>query len=320
MFKLFKKIIVFSIILLFCALGADAAVNKITEINFVGLKNVKAKTAKSEIESKVKKPYSDEKVKADIKALLELGYFDNVEVSVDTATWKLTFFLKEKPQIKEINFKGNKMLSRGKLLDEMAFKEKEFYDVAKLEESKSKIRALYADKGYADMKMEVYPTLDEVANKMTITFLITEGNRIVIGGVKIDGVKAYKEKKILGLMKTKKNKVFKSDTFDEDKKEIENFYKNNGYMDITIKDPQISYNKERTLMFIEIPISEGVKFKIDKITFTGNQVFSTAELEKELELKKGDIFNEEKLQATLQALHDLYANKGYLNCRIDPQI
>ena len=314
----FKNCILSIILILLFAFGAAASENKITDISFVGLKNIKVKTVKSEINSKVKKPYSDEKVKNDIKALLELGYFDDVEVSVDTTTWKLTFMLREKPQIKEISFKGNKKLSRGKLMDEMAFKEKEFYDVSKLEESKTKIKALYADKGYADMKMEVYPTLDELENKMTITILITEGNRILIGDVKVTGVKAYKPKKILGLMSTKKKKVFKTENFDEDKKAIETFYKNNGYMDVSIKEPQITYDKDRTLMFIDIPLVEGIKFKIDNVSFSGNEVFTTKELEKELEIKKGIIYNEEKLQETLAALHNKYADKGYLNCRIEP--
>ncbi|MCX5781364.1 MAG: hypothetical protein NT145_01465, partial [Elusimicrobia bacterium] len=120
MFKIIKNITLSSIIILFFALCLFAKENRLNGIRFIGLKNVKAKTVKSEIKSKVKKPYLEEKVKSDIKALMELGCFDDVEVSIDTNTWNLAFFFKERPKISEINFKGNKKLSKGKLKDEMA--------------------------------------------------------------------------------------------------------------------------------------------------------------------------------------------------------
>ena len=253
-----------------------------------------------------------------MQSILELGYFDNVEVAVDTSTWKVTYKVKEKPYIKKISFKGNKVFSLGKLKGEMTLKEKEFYDLAKFEESKTKVITLYKDKGYADVKLETVPTIDDVTNLMVLTFIITEGNRILIGDIKIEGATAYKSKKILGLMKTKPKKVYKEETLQEDRREIEKFYKNNGYIKAETYTPVITYNKDRTLMSILITMKEGAKYKIGKIAFQGNTVFSVKDLEKVLSIKTGKLFSDEKLQDSLQSMQEMYSDKGYLHARIRP--
>jgi outer membrane protein insertion porin family len=291
--------------------------NKISAIIIEGTQNVKEKTIRNELKSRVNKPYSEEIVKTDIQNILSLGSFENVEVRVDTATWKVTFQIKEKPLVTNISFKGNKKFSAGRLKDETTLKEKDFYDLAKFEESKTKIVNLYSEKGYADVKLDAYPTIDESKNKMTVTFLITEGNRILIGDVHAEGVNAYKPKKILGLMKTKRKKVFKEDTLREDRTNIEKFYKNNGFMDVKIDEPKIAYNAERTSMFITIPITEGVKYKIGGITFSGNTVFPQAELQKIMSIRRGQLYNDEKLQESRQAILEMYADRGYLHSQVE---
>ncbi|MEI8217958.1 MAG: outer membrane protein assembly factor BamA, partial [Elusimicrobiota bacterium] len=233
-------------------------------------------------------------------------------------TWRLVFVVKEKPLIKKIEIKGNKQFSRGRLNDEITLKEKEYYDVAKLTESKSKLLTLYADKGYPDRTIEVYPTIDDVTHWMTITFLVTEGNKILVGEVSITGTKAYKSKKIMGLIKTKKKKVYKEETMQEDVKEIEKFYKNNGYRDMKVGAPVITYNDKRTLMNITIPLTEGPKFKIGKITVSGNTVYTTSELMKALSVKSGELYNEDKMMESRQILRELYSDKGYLHSDAEP--
>lgn len=295
-----------------------AQTNTLTAVAFQGLRNVKEKTVRSEIRSKPKKAYAEDTVRSDVQAILGTGSFDSVEVEVDTVTWRLVFVVREKPKITKIEFKGNKQFSRGRLKDEITLKEKDFYDVAKLTESKNKLKTLYGDKGYADHKIEVYPTINEASNEMTITFLVTEGNKILIGGVSVEGVTAYAPKKILKLMKTKKKKVYKEDTFLDDKREIEKFYKNSGYINMKLGEARVTYNAERTLMFIVLPVVEGARFSIGAITIEGNTVYPTAELLKSLTMKHGQLYNEEKLQESRQALLELYSDKGYLHSNAIP--
>jgi outer membrane protein insertion porin family len=307
-------------LVLACAISAAEAQNdKISSIAFEGLKNVKERTVKEQIKSKTGKPYSDDTVKADIQNILGLGSFENVEAVLDTSTYRLTFQVREKPYIKKITIKGNKKISTGKLKDEITLKEKEFFDYLKLDESQTKMLNLYRDKGYADAKIEVYPTTDETTNQMTITFLVTEGNRILIDNVSVEGVHAYKPKKILKMMKTKRKKVYKEETIQEDIRTIEKFYKNNGYIDVSIEAPKISYNADRTSMYITLVINEGPRFKIGALTFSGNTIFSEQELKKAVTLKPGQLYNEDRLNESRAAIMEMYSNKGYLHAQVEPE-
>ena len=291
---------------------------KITSVDITGTINTKAKSLKGELKSKVGRVLSQDDATQDVQTLLGSGSFESAEVSIDTETRRVVFTVKEKPFLQKIVVKGNKKISTGKIKEEITIKEKEYFDASFLEESKSKILKLYYEKGYADVKLEVYHATDEKTNKLTVTFLLTEGNQILIGDVKIEGVRAYKEKKLLGLMKTKKKKVYNIDTLLEDTAQIASFYKNNGYTQASVGDPYITYNSSRTAMFISLKVSEGMRYKVGDITFSGNNMISTDELKKSVTLKNGEIYKEEKFQESHGAIMEIYSDKGYLHSLIKP--
>ena len=312
-----KPILIFAgmIVMFTAAYALDEAVRSVA---IQGLHNVKEKAVLSVIKSKPKKTYSETTVSNDIQAILGTGYFDNVEVSIDTATWRLIFMVKEKSLVKKVEFKGNKQFSRGRLRDEVTLKEKDYYDVSKMTESRDKIKTLYADKGYADCTIEALPTVDELTNWMTVTFLITEGNKILIGEASVSGVAAYKPKKILGMMKTKKKRVYKEETLQQDIAGIEAFYRNNGFRDMNIGQPVITYNPERTQMYITLPVTEGPRYRIGTVSVSGNTVYQTRDILKALTIKTGELYNEEKMTENRVAVTELYSDKGYLHSEVVP--
>ncbi len=315
---------IYKCIYIFCLLFFTSTVFatetfKIQKVVIDGLQNVKEKKVLSELSTKKGKLYVPTIAKEDLRTILNLDYFDNAELSVDTKTRTVKFTVTEKPYISKIVFKGNKQFSQGKLKSESTLKEKSFYNFVELEETKRKILTLYKDKGYADCQMEVYPTTNPNDNQMTITFLITENNKILIGDLYVENVKSFKSKKIKKLAKTKRKKVYKEETLKKDMEEITKFYKNNGFMDFVIDEPQIEYNEDRTKMFITLKVNEGPKYKIGNIEFSGNSVITTKELQKHRShIKKNEIFNQEKIMETLNLLYDDYSNRGYLHSYIAP--
>ncbi|MDR3195988.1 MAG: outer membrane protein assembly factor BamA [Endomicrobium sp.] len=293
--------------------------NIISKLNIEGLRNVKEKSVLSEIKLKKGKVYSLESVRDAVRSITELEYFDDCTFTFDRNTGVLTFDVVEKPYIDNIVFRGNFEFSKNKLKGVSVLKEKEFYDILKLEESKKKIIKLYGDKGYADCVIEAYPTVDVDTNKMTVTFLITENNKILIGGVKIEGAISYSEKKILKLMKKiRPKKIFKDENYQKDLLDIEAFYKNNGFIDYKLATSTTSFNKARTEIFLTLNVSEGGKYKIGEVAFDGNFVLEDKELKKTVKFKKGQVFNEQKIAETKQEIAESYADKGYLQAQIVP--
>ncbi|WP_372519135.1 outer membrane protein assembly factor BamA [Candidatus Ruminimicrobiellum ovillum] len=296
----------------------DDTIFRIKDVVFDGLQNVKPKTVRSEIQLKKGKVYAASVARDDLRTILGLGYFEDASLSVDKENKIVKFKLDEKPYIKKIVFKGNKQFSVGKLKGEITLKEKDFYNFVELEESKRKILTLYKDKGYADCQMEVYPTTDEDTNTMTITFLITENNKVLVGDLYVEGVRSFKNKKIKKLAKTKKKKVFKEETLKNDMASIKKFYLNRGFMDFSIDEPEIAYDDARTKMFITLRVNEGARYKMGDIDFEGNYVISSKDLSKHSTIKKNEIFNQEKILELLNKVYDDYSNRGYLHSYIAP--
>jgi len=71
---------------------------------------------------------------------------------------------------------------------------------------------------------------------------------------------------------------------------------------------------------IEADVTEGPRFKIGAIKFTGNQATSDAELRHSLPIRTGDWLDTEKVRAGLTDLRKQYLTKGYLDCLPKPDI
>jgi outer membrane protein insertion porin family len=313
-----RTLLVLASILMLFSTHVSAATDVISKISIDGLQNVKPRSVLSVTNLKKGECYSSVAVKEDIRSILETGYFDNVEVRFDNIDGNLIYVVEEKPYIKRIVFNGNLEFSDGKLKKESVLKEKNYYDFSKLEETKEKISALYRDKGYADYEIEVHPTIDVNTNKMTITFLITENNRIVIEEVKVEGMVFFKEKEILKLMKTIPGKIFKEDIYQTDLKLIEMFYKNNGFIDYKFISSTVVYNDARTKMFLALNIGEGSRYKMGSITYDGSSGANNREIEKIVKFKKDQIFNQNKLTKTMNIIYEFYYDRGYLGAKVVP--
>jgi len=292
---------------------------KISEVVFQGLINVKPSEIKSKIKTKKGDYFVSENISEDVKELLSTEYFDNVEVEFDTTTRRLVFKFYERPIVKKIEVRGNKKVSTGKIKDEIPLKEKEFFSKGKLEESKAKIFDLYDEKGYLYTTVDTEEILNSEKNQVNIIFLINEGKKIVVDKIEIYGNKNFSKRKILSLMETKKNKPFRETKFNNDIQKIVQFYKDEGFYDIEVSTSQIEQIDEEKVKVV-INIKEGTKYKIEKIGFEGNEVYSNKEIMKVISLKRGKIFKQSDLDSSVQSISELYAEKGFLQVKVEPEI
>ena len=306
----------------------------IGDIKAVGLKNVKFGTLRQQIKARKGDLYDRPDLDKDIQALLGLGEFDRVGAEITLldvpvpANYRkvagtdkeilLTFTIKEKPVIHKVTFVGNKGLSKGTLLDEVSQKIADPYDRFKLEEDRKKVVDKYREKGYLDAAVETDVKIDSETLKVEITFKCVEEAKSRIELVEISGVKAFKPRKLLGLMTNKYHKVFVEKDLAEDLKKIESEYKNNGFLDVKLSTPVVSLSPDKTRIHITLGVDEGRAYKFGDTVFSGYLVFKSSELYKAVDYKKGKIFNEQKYEDTIRAVQEMYADVGRLRARVSP--
>ncbi len=304
------------------------------DIKATGLKNVKIGTIRGQIKAHKGDLYDRPDLDKDIQALLSLGEFDRVGAEItllDTPVPEnfrkvagtdheilLTFTVKEKPVIHKVTFSGNKGLSKGVLLDEVSLKVADPYDRFKLEEDRKKVVDKYREKGYLDATVETDVKIDTETQKVEVTFRCDEQAKSRIELVELSGVKAFKPRKLLGLMTNKYHKVFVERDLAEDLKKIEGEYKNNGYLDVKLSTPVVSLSADKTRIHIAVGVSEGRAYRFGDTSFSGYLVLKSTELYKTVDYKKGTIFNEQKYEDTIRGVQELYADVGRLRARVAP--
>ena len=107
-----------------------------------------------------------------------------------------------------------------------------------------------------------FTTADADSIYVTITFFVTEGTQVLVDDVDMQGVTAFKLKKIKKLMKTRRKKVFKQDVLAKDVDEITKFYKNHGYQNVKVLEPKQTFNADKTRITISVTRLKKARFSI----------------------------------------------------------
>jgi outer membrane protein insertion porin family len=120
------------------------------------------------------------------------------------------------------------------------------------------------------------------------------------------------------------NVIFSSSNFDEkkfeeDKLQIINYCRSQGFRDAKILNTQFYVRSGDPSMNIRFHLKEGQQYRIGSIKWAGNQIYSSYLLSKLLKIKAGDIYNSVLLKERLSSMMiddgvpSLYYNNGYLH-------
>lgn len=130
--------------------------------------------------------------------------------------------------------------------------------------------------------------------------------------------KTNEKGKLKNLFRTKK---FINEKYEEDKQLIIDKYNELGYRDAVIVVDSVSPYDEKTVN-VYIEIEEGDKYYLRNVTWVGNTLYPSEQLNYLLRMKKGDVYNQkllnERLSTDEDAIGNLYYNNGYLFYNLDP--
>lgn len=130
----------------------------------------------------------------------------------------------------------------------------------------------------------------------------------------LNALSPYLRLNVFASSKFKENKYF------EDKQSVIHYYNSIGYRDAQIVSDTIYRNAAGNLN-LEMLVEEGQRYYFGNIDFSGNTKYADSTLAKILNIKKGDVYNLEKLEARLGQMPSfdgsldigtLYMDDGYL--------
>ncbi|MBL0350811.1 MAG: outer membrane protein assembly factor BamA [Elusimicrobia bacterium] len=302
----------------------------IKDLRVEGNRFLRSRTVLSKVKAKAGDTVTDPAFRADIDRLFETGLYDDVEVSLEDVPGEKTaqgapkvrvvFKIKERPVVRRIDFKGNRRLSDSKFREELSSKSDEPYDRFKAGQDVQKIVAKYREEGYAEAQAESYVSLNPRTNKVILTFFVTEGNRVLVDAVRVEGNRFMTARKVRGrLKKTRRKKVFKEDTYKEDIDHLIEAYRDQGFLEVQVDASSRTFSEDHTRVTLTLGVREGRRYTVGGIAFAGATLYKDAELAKAVALRSGKLYEQSRMNESLRSLQDLYADKGYLRAEIDPQ-
>jgi outer membrane protein insertion porin family len=199
-------------------------------------------------------------------------------------------------------------------------------NMEKLKQTADSIKKLYSSKAYYRAKIDFRPT-DLEGNLVDIEFIIEEGKKGYVKKIRFEGNKRFSARKLRKYMRTKKKGWFwwltKRGVLDEEilNRDIQNlqaFYFDQGYIRNKIDKPKITITKDGKLIYIDIKIHEGERFKVGKIDFRGDIITTRKDLFKQVSLKEGKIYRTSVVQKDIRKITDFYGDKGYAYAEVVP--
>ncbi|MBN3038295.1 MAG: outer membrane protein assembly factor BamA [Candidatus Omnitrophica bacterium] len=294
----------------------------VTKVDVVGNKNISSATIISKVRTREAKPFSQIVASDDLKRLYALGYFSDIKIDLRETEEgvEVIFQVQELPIISSITLSGNKSIKTEKLNKSIKSKMEDFFNIQQLKQDMRDIQKTYEAKGFPLTDIDYEMKVNEETNKADIIINIVEKERIKIRDIFVEGNVAFKDKKILKLMRTRKDTwftsgLYKKEIFDLDLERIVAFYNQNGYLDVQVSH-KIEYGPERKRMYITINIEEGKQYKVGNITIEGESIFPEVAIRERLVMNSDTVFNKDDLRKDLSNIQSFYFEKGYISAEV----
>jgi len=310
---------------------AQESAQLIKAIKIQGNKRIEAPAIRGRISLKEGEPFIAEKIREQIRAVYQMGYFEDVRVETEPVAGGVAviFVVTEKPFVTEILYDGNDNVKDEKLTEKLTVRPQSFLDQQQIKDSVERLRLLYEDEGYFSARIvPVIKSLDR--ERKSLTFFIKEGSRARIKTVAFDGAKAVPGKKLKKALVTREyfwltswyddSGIYKKDELANDMERLRQIYLDEGYLTVQVGTPSVELSPDKQWFTIRFPIVEGPQFTLSKIGYQGQTIFSEEELRTGSKLTPGRVVKMAEIRDELTRVTDLYGTKGYAFADVNPQI
>ena len=290
--------------------------------------------------------YDPQVVERDFNSLWNTGYFEQIQIErEDTPKCvQLVVIVREKPTIREINYKGLNAVTQSDVLerykkDKVPFSVESQYDPTKVKRAETVLRQLLAEHGhqFATIRTEI-KTIPPAS--VSVTFNIKEGPTVKVGKIAFEGNTDVSDRTLRAAMANLKPigvphsiilenifaRTFDASKLDEDAERVRSALQDKGYFKALTAEP-ITHIRDAgginpfTLrpstgkrIDVLMPVEEGTRYKLGGITFTGNKAVTNEKvLRAQFAVKDGEFFNRQIFIKGLEQLRKAYGSLGFIN-------
>ena len=300
------------------------------DVRFLGLQNVNEEVVRSNMQLRAGSVFDEGALDRDVRALYRTGLFDLIEIKreeVSAGALNLVVEVTPKFRVLSVSYVGNKELTTSKLRKEAKTRPNSPLDERQIKTDSEKIFEVYQKAGYSQAEVNYTIDRDRATGFGRVAFRIQEGLKTHIQDIVFTGNDNVASRKLRKSMEetrrwwmfswlTGKGRL-QDDKFEEDLDKLRDLYRDLGYLDVEVARNKVAFDYPKPgRLVIRIPVMEGRRYKVGRITFSGNKLFPGRLLGFVLGERPGNWFTPSKLDKDVEALEDFYGRGGYLDTRV----
>ena len=255
---------------------------------------------------------------------------------IDGDSLDLQLFLEERPRVYEWKFEGISSGKQKDIMEKLKLRRNSELSDYVLDKNQKLIKEYWKEKGFRNAEVTWRIDRDSARSQYaTVTYIIDRKERVKVGQINFRGNEQFTSKRLRRTFKKTHQKsinFFKSSKLNdkeylEDKELLLDFYNSKGYRNAAILRDSI-YDIAPNRIAIDLDLSEGNKYYIRNVSWVGNSVYDTEQLQNMFAVKKGDTYDKKSMHKRLgigreenpeeMSVKSLYQNQGYLMSQIEP--
>lgn len=294
-------------------------------------------------------PETEQIIRDDFRRLWDTGFLNDLWIEVVDEEWengvvgkRVIFNFEERERVKFVTFEGSDEVDRGDIDTAMqenglAIRVDSFLDLGMIKRVKGLVQFMFADKGYqfAEIDHEITP-LPGGPRTVQLTFHMDEGPKVFVDDISFVGNEAMSDRRLRGQMKNTKERwwlswitgrgTYKEAQFEEDADRIVAHYRDEGYIDAQVGQPDLDYLEESADgesrgLRLRIPVEEGERYRVGEVGFDGNDVINETGLSEIFkELEPGEYYSEGYVRDAFEAAREVYGALGYYEMTLFPDL
>ncbi|MBX7526453.1 outer membrane protein assembly factor BamA [Qipengyuania vesicularis] len=261
-----------------------------------------------------------------LKDLYATELFSNVSVVNNAGNVVIT--LTENPVINRILLEGNKRIKNDKIIPEIRLAPRQIFTRSKVRADVARIIELYKRQGRFAATVE--PQMVQLSqNRVDIVFEIDEGPKSKVRQINIIGNEQFSDGELKGEMVTKQtgglfsflssNTSYDPDRLAFDQQNLRTFYLTEGYADFRVVSAVAELTPDKEDFIVTYVVEEGERYKFGDVDVRSDlRDFDSETMTQRLPMAKGDWYNAETVEDTVEQLTDLAGTFGYAFADVRP--
>ena len=299
----------------------------VKDIGVEGNRRIQGPAVLNRVQTKIGDPLSPAALRDDVRSIFGLGFFDDVQVRTEEFEGgvRVIFAVVERPLLREVSFEGNAELTTEELREKATIRVGVLYNPVEVQKAEEAIRQKYEDEGF--FGVQITPRTERTPEgDLRVVFRIEEGPKLHIDRIIVEGNSALTASQIKDAMSTKERiywifpfSTVQRKVFDDDVDRILQLYGDHGYIQARVESTEIVPDLARKKVTLRVRVVEGPQFRTGTITITGNEVLTTEELRKLVQLQEGGVFSRGALRNSVRAMVDRYSELGRARAEVEPR-